>query len=56
MTQPENVRDRFSDSNMDIPSVRHPSWRGTSNGETLTHGLATTVKDTVISQNHNIYI
>jgi len=40
--QPESVRDRFSDSNMDISSVRHPSWRGISNGETSTHGLATT--------------
>jgi len=52
--QPENVQDRFSESNMDISSVRHPSWRGISNGETSTRGLATTVKETFISQNHNI--
>jgi len=52
--QSEGVRERFPDSNMDLSSVRHPSWRGVSNGDTSTHGLATTGIETVISQNHNI--
>jgi len=51
--QSDGVRERFPDSNMDISSVRHPSWRGVSIGDTSTHGLATTGIETVISQNHN---
>jgi len=51
--QSDGVHERFLDSNMDISSVRHPSWRGVSIGETSTHDLVTTGIETVISQNHN---
>jgi len=47
--QSDGVRERFLDSNMDIPSVQHPSWRGALNGDTLTHGLGTTGIETVTS-------
>jgi len=52
-SQPDGLGERFSDPNMDISSVRHPSWRETLIGDTSTHGLATTGKKNVISQNHN---
>jgi len=52
-TQSDGVRERFPDSNMDISSVRHPSRRGVSIGDTWTHGLATAGAETAISQNHN---
>jgi len=55
-SQQEGVRERLSDSNMDISSVRHPSWREASIGDTSTHGLATTGRETVISQNYNTII
>jgi len=51
--QSDRVREGFLDSNMDIPSVRHLSWRGALNGDTLTHGLGTTGIETVTSQNYN---
>jgi len=52
-SQSEGVCERFLDSNMDIPSVRHPSGRVASIGYTLTHGLMTVGVETAISQNQN---
>jgi len=52
--QSDGVHERFLDPNMDIFSVRHPSRREVSIGDTSTHGLATTGRETIISQNHNI--
>jgi len=54
--QSDGVHERFLESNMDISNVRHPSWRGVSIGETSTHGLVATGIETVISQNHNIFL
>jgi len=55
-TQSDDVRDRFSDSNMDTSNVRHPSGRGVSIGDASTHGLATAGVEPAICQNHNIYV
>jgi len=39
---------------MDTSNVRHPLGRIVPIGDTLTHGLAMTGVEPVISQNHNI--
>jgi len=53
-TQSDDVHERFLVSNMDTSSVRHPSRRGVSFGDTSIHGLAVADVETANSQNHNI--